>query len=398
MVSSGRLISISALFTAPVLSAALAMRRSTSTLLVATRKDEASMNIFNALRSLPVWREQPKVNTAANGESVDDDVTLTTCNKKGEMFHLWLQGSPLLSLDYANEVFSSKYPQLASSSSSSASSSSVFSSIDDIIFLSKHSAASGTRALTVHPIGIPWLTSKDEEQYGGKSGKCVPPHSHISHLYRKVLAEVKSIDMTEKYQVTLEGTHHGPYAEVPCCFVEIGSTENDWGEEEAGAIWAKSLSEHFEFQMIDVTSETDETEISTNSEQSPSVLGKTYVIMTIGGGHYIPKLNDVARLGEEFYVGHALSSYMFAHYADNPDASPLLEGGWKAIVDEGIDSTMKGAMVSPDTELMVLVDKKAFKAPLKNAITKHLTDRGVNWTFSVSDIKKLQKEGAGLHV
>ena len=106
----------------------------------------------------------------------------------------------------------------------------------------------------------------------------------------------------------------------------------------------------------------------------------------------------VGYLGEEFYVGHALSSYMFAHYADNPDASPLLEGGWKAIVDEGIDSTMKGAMVSPDTELMVLVDKKAFKAPLKNAITKHLTDRGVNWTFSVSDIKKLQKEGAGLHV
>lgn len=25
-------------------------------------------------------------------------------------------------------------------------------------------------------------------------------------------------------------THHGPYADVPCCFVEIGSTESDWDE------------------------------------------------------------------------------------------------------------------------------------------------------------------------
>ena len=83
---------------------------------------------------------------------------------------------------------------------------------------------------------------------------------------------------------------------------------------------------------------------------------------------------------------------MFAHYADDPDTTPLLEGGWKAIVDEGISSTMRGAMVSPDTELIVLVDKKAFKAPLKNAITEHLTNRGTNWTFSISDIKKLRNK------
>ena len=359
------------------------MRRSTSTLLVATRKDEASMNIFNALKSLPVWTEQSNAVDTAGSGSETNDVTLTTFDKKGNMFYLWLQDSPLLSLDCANEQFSSKYPQFASSSCST--------SIDDIIFLSKHSAASGKRALTVHPIGIPWLTPQEQEQYGGKSGKCVPPHSHISHLYRKLYSEIKCMDKTEKYQVTLEGTHHGPYAEVPCCFVEIGSTEHDWGEEEAGAIWAKCLSEHFDFQTTSAMSENGEIFIE-EMDQLEASSSRTYAIMTIGGGHYVPKLNDVARLGEEFYVGHALSSYMFAHYADDPDAPPLLEGGWRAIIDEGIESTMKGAMISPDTELMVLVDKKAFKAPLKNAITEHLTTRGINWTFSVSDVKKLQKK------
>ena len=356
------------------------MRRSTSTLLVATRKDEASLNIFNALQALPVWTE---VTT-----TTDNEVALTTYNNKGQLFHLWLQDSPLLSLDYANELFSTKYPSLSPSSSSASPST----RIDDMIFLSKHSAASGTRSLTVHPIGIPWLTAQEQGRYGGKSGKCVPPHSHISHLYRKVYSEIKSMEMTEKYQVTLEGTHHGPYAEVPCCFVEIGSTENDWSEEEAGVIWAKCLHEHFGFQVTKAGSEATEVEDTEHLEHLSQVSNKTYAIMTIGGGHYVPKLNDIARFGEEFYIGHALSSYMFAHYADDPDTTPLLEGGWKAIVDEGISSTMRGAMVSPDTELIVLVDKKAFKAPLKNAITEHLTNRGTNWTFSISDIKKLQNK------
>ena len=71
------------------------MRRSTSTLLVATRKDEASLNIFNALQALPVWTE---VTT-----TTDNEVALTTYNNKGQLFHLWLQDSPLLSLDYANQ-------------------------------------------------------------------------------------------------------------------------------------------------------------------------------------------------------------------------------------------------------------------------------------------------------
>jgi len=97
--------------------------------------------------------------------------------------------------------------------------------VDDVIFLSKHTAASGTRSLTVHPIGVPWLA--DTTRTGGLPGRCVPPHQEIAQLYRKLLSEVKERSLADKYQVTLEATHHGPFSEVPCCFVEIGSTADD---------------------------------------------------------------------------------------------------------------------------------------------------------------------------
>ena len=63
-----------------------------------------------------------------------------------------------------------------------------------MIFLSKHSAASGTRSLTVHPIGIPWSQHKNR---GDMEARVEKPHSHISHLYRKVYSEIKSMEMTE---------------------------------------------------------------------------------------------------------------------------------------------------------------------------------------------------------
>ena len=28
--------------------------------------------------------------------------------------------------------------------------------------------------------------------------------------------------------MTLEATHHGPYVNLPTCFAEIGSSENEW--------------------------------------------------------------------------------------------------------------------------------------------------------------------------
>ena len=203
------------------------------------------------------------------------------------------------------------------------------------------------------------------------------------------------------YQLSLLG----PYCEVPCCFIEIGSTEREWGEEEAGNIWAECLSQHLglsttassvdggiDKEVLEMTSDhscQDHPVVTTPGDtDSSSSKFKKYAVMSIGGGHYVPKMNDIARLGDQFFVGHALSTYMFAHYAEDPDVQPLMKGGWRAIVEEGIHSTRMG--VPGDANLYVLVDKKAFKAPLKNAITEFLDTHGIKWTFSVADIKRLQ--------
>jgi D-tyrosyl-tRNA(Tyr) deacylase len=41
-------------------------------------------------------------------------------------------------------------------------------------------------------------------------------------LYRAIYLETNKRGMQDQFEVTLEATHHGPYASIPACFVEIG--------------------------------------------------------------------------------------------------------------------------------------------------------------------------------
>lgn len=179
-----------------------------NTLLVSTRTDPASINIFESLSRRGIWRETVK------------DV-LYTCNCKAGQVFLWMQDQPLLHMDCADKRFISEIYR-----------DDVV--IDDIIFLSRHAAASGTPSLTIHPIGIPWQV--DNTMTGGIPGRCSPPSFRISSLYRSLLSETKRRGLESKYQVTLEATHHGPHADIPTCFVEIGSTEDVWPVKEAGLL------------------------------------------------------------------------------------------------------------------------------------------------------------------
>ena len=81
------------------------------------------------------------------------------------------------------------------------------------------------------------------------------------------------------FEVEIEATHHGPYLEKPCLFIEIGSSEKEWGDEKAGEIIAKVILE-----------------IVKNKKRFKSCI-------VLGGGHY----NKVARklmLDTEYAVGH----------------------------------------------------------------------------------------------
>lgn len=173
-----------------------------------------------------------------------------------------------------------------------------------------------------HGIGI-HITSLDILWYykgdltassvAGIPGKCSPPNRRIASLYRHILSAVERKELSTKYQVTQEATHHGPYVDIPACFVEIGSTEVDWPDPDAGRIWAEVLvndlgigssadTEKIDPNALDMSLSTDRTkdivdDFDMDDRETSNEDRKELVIISIGGGHYVPRMNDLARLG-----------------------------------------------------------------------------------------------------
>lgn len=125
-----------------------------------------------------------------------------------------------------------------------------------IIFASKHRSKEEISSLTVHCTGNP----SDDVRLGGcpKSLAVSSPAAMKSILVEmKRLAEQKGL----KYDVTLEVTHHGPTElSVPSLYAEIGSTEVQWKDPEAGEVAAKAI-------------------LAVSLEKVPVAVG-------FGGGHY----------------------------------------------------------------------------------------------------------------
>ena len=102
--------------------------------------------------------------------------------------------------------------------------------------------------------------------------------------------------------------------DVPTCFIEIGSTENEWSIPDLGHFWADLLYDHFrEWDGNPLKSQQQPQQQPPQQQQSQLDSSSSdlsnVVVMSIGGGHYVPKLNDAARLGEGLHIGHALASY-----------------------------------------------------------------------------------------
>lgn len=317
------------------------------TLLVATTKDIASLNIATAVSALPMWDKvaedsSSKVWRSAEGKAV-----------------LWLQNESLLKLDNPHTLV----PLLSEEEKSA---------LSEVIFLSRHSAASGVASLTVHPIGVAWLNDDECEKYGGKGGRCSPPSNRIGRIYRNLLSETKKRGLEKTFEVTMEATHHGPYCDRPTCFVEIGSDESTWPNEEAASVWADLLGEEL--------------------QREEDVASDGIVVAMMGGGHYVPKMNDCARFGDGMYIGHSIASYglqnLLLQASSFEKEGADVEGAvtWKSVAMECITSTK---LAHPSRELVVLIDKKAFKSEGRGLLTGLCDDLGIPYAFSVSDVKKV---------
>jgi D-tyrosyl-tRNA(Tyr) deacylase len=89
-------------------------------------------------------------------------------------------------------------------------------------------------------------------------------------------------------------------------------------------------------------------------------------------------------MSDNYYVGHALATYTLESYFNLSEEHPV-EGGWQNIIIEAIESTK---LSHSKAELVCLVDKKAFKAPARTAISDLLDSLNIKWGYTISSIIK----------
>ncbi len=149
---------------------------------------------------------------------------------------------------------------------------------DLFVFATKHQSASGVHSLCVHSPGN-W----GKAEFGGKDRKlCIAPARYL----RTALFTLKKLASGLDYEVIEEATHHGPFLEKPCFFIEIGSNEESWQNKEAAKVIAKTIME--------VLEQKDTKEYA--------------VAFGIGGLHHTPNLTKVMEKSDIAF-GHVCPKY-----------------------------------------------------------------------------------------
>jgi D-aminoacyl-tRNA deacylase len=196
-----------------------------------------------------------------------------------------------------------------------------------VIFASRHKSASNMRTLTVHPIG-----NFGKAQMGGRDGALVPAPPHeMTHALRVLRARAKEASLA--YQVSFEATHHGPFLATPTFYIEIGSDEQAWKEPGPAEAIAGTI----------------EDVLNGDAPQYPVALG-------VGGGHYVPRITDVA-LEKKISFGHMLPSYQF---------------------EEGVQPHMLDCLLKATTgATLVYFHKKAIKKPVLREMEAWFRTKGI---------------------
>ncbi len=167
---------------------------------------------------------------------------------------------------------------------------------DEVVFLSRHRAASAIPTLTVHPIGN-W----GEAKFGGRDGDLVPA---TPSLMNGMLRRISELGSDLPFQISFEVTHHGPWLETPTVYIEIGSDESQWGHMGAAECLTDAL-------------------LTVRDEDHPVLIG-------LGGGHYGPRFTDIA-LTRKANFGHMVP----AHALDDADESSIQDMVSKAMDASG---------------------------------------------------------------
>jgi D-aminoacyl-tRNA deacylase len=175
---------------------------------------------------------------------------------------------------YSEDISEKKYPELRG--------------IDFLIFASTHRSEKGNPSLSLHAPGN-WRNA----DLGGQAGKvCKTSAFILKYLFQELNKnyEENKQELNEVYQITLEVTHHGPLTNIPCCFIELGSTEKQWKDSIAAKIIAKTI---FSLQNYDSNF------IASHPWQA---------VIGIGGPHYCNNFNKIQLKGS-YAISHIIPEY-----------------------------------------------------------------------------------------
>ena len=147
---------------------------------------------------------------------------------------------------------------------------------EELIFASRHKAASGNPSLTAHVCG-----NFGANDLGGKEGKLsLASANTMCNIFRSMVSYDGS------HVVSLEVTHHGPYLDIPHCWIELGSCEKQWTDLKAAEFLSDCTIKGIE-----------------SKDETKTAIG-------FGGNHYCPKLTEHEG---ECAFGHIMPKYAQKH-------------------------------------------------------------------------------------
>jgi D-aminoacyl-tRNA deacylase len=149
-----------------------------------------------------------------------------------------------------------------------------------VVFISRHSSESGKPTLSVHTPG-----NLGEATMGGIARQVSVSPANAMRETLKTLVKFRE-ELRLNYEVSYEGTHHGPSLNAPTMFAELGSTPKQWKDSKAAEAVAHAAMKAAE-TFGDFSAKT--------------VLG-------LGGPHYSEKFTRMA-LENRLAFGHIIPKY-----------------------------------------------------------------------------------------
>jgi D-aminoacyl-tRNA deacylase len=197
------------------------------------------------------------------------------------------------------------------------------------IFLSKHRSHSCIPTLTCHFTG----NFSTDNSYGGNPRQIALSYPSLQKEYLKALTSAQQ--KVPQYDVIIEATHHGPTSlNKPVLFIELGSSEKQWTDDNAAAVICDTL-----LGMLD------------NGFEYCDKVG-----IALGGTHYPVKFNKLL-LESTFGLG-AIASKHNLEAIDEDMLNQMIEKSVEKVTHAILDN--KGLGRQKD-RIMSIVEKTSLK-------------------------------------